>query len=299
MSFALPPSCLWVDHRHARDASGNKGVDCHSKTGNNRSAHSLVRVAQPCPTLCASMDYTGQSTVAGSLSLLQGIFPSQGSNPGLPHCRWILYQLGHQGSKGPPNGGSRAVGQLICTDRKWCILVQEVEVHSVLRAPLLWRGTYMWRVYCEARVFRSIHGNLHLTSRVSGPGGWILSSRLARPQTLVPMTLRVWKHLFWRRQWQPTPVLLPGKSHGRRSLVGCSPWSRKESDMTERLHFHFSLSRIGGGNGNPLQCSCLENPRDGEPGGLPSMGSHRVGHDWSDLAAAAVASISFKSCMMS
>ena len=67
----------------------------------------------------------------------------------------------------------------------------------------------------------------------------------------------------WRRQWHPTPVLLPGKSHGRRSLVGCSPWGRWESDTTERLHFHFSLSCIGEGNGNPLQCSCLENPRDG------------------------------------
>ena len=109
--------------------------------------------------------------------------------------------------------------------------------------------------------------------------------------------------------------------------MGCSPWGRLESDTTERLHFHFSLSCIGEGNGNPLQCSCLENPRDGgawwaavygvarsqtrlsdftfsfhfhalekemathssilawripgsgEPGGLPSMGSHRVGHD--------------------
>ena len=66
-----------------------------------------------------------------------------------------------------------------------------------------------------------------------------------------------------RRQWLPTPVLLPGKSHGWRSLVGCSPWGREESDMTERLHFHFSLSCIGEGNGNPLQCSCLENPMDG------------------------------------
>ena len=66
-----------------------------------------------------------------------------------------------------------------------------------------------------------------------------------------------------RRQWHPSPVLLPGKSHGWRSLVGCSPWGREESDMTERLHFHFSLSCIGEGNGNPLQCSCLENPRDG------------------------------------
>ena len=60
----------------------------------------------------------------------------------------------------------------------------------------------------------------------------------------------------------PTPVLLPGKSHGQRSLVGCSPWGRSESDRTERLHFHFSPSCIGEVNGNPLQCSCLENPRD-------------------------------------
>ena len=53
------------------------------------------------------------------------------------------------------------------------------------------------------------------------------------------------------------------ESHGRRSLVSCSPWDYEESDTTERLHFHFSLSCIGEGNGNPLQCSCLENPRDG------------------------------------
>ena len=66
-----------------------------------------------------------------------------------------------------------------------------------------------------------------------------------------------------RRQWHPTPVLLPGKSHERRCLVGYSPWGRKESDLTERLYFHFSLSCTGEGNGNPLQCSCLENPRDG------------------------------------
>ena len=67
-------------------------------------------------------------------------------------------------------------------------------------------------------------------------------------------------------QWHPTPVLLPAKSHGRRSLVGCSPWGHKESDTTEQLHFCFSLSRIGEGNGIPLQYSCLENPRDGGAG---------------------------------
>ena len=66
-----------------------------------------------------------------------------------------------------------------------------------------------------------------------------------------------------RRQWHPTPLLLPGKSHGRRSLVGYSPWGREQSDTTERLPFHFSLSCTGEGNGNPLQCSCQENPRDG------------------------------------
>ena len=65
-----------------------------------------------------------------------------------------------------------------------------------------------------------------------------------------------------RRQWHPTPVLLPGKSHGWRSLVGCSLWGRQESDTTEWLHFHFSPSCIEG-NGNPIQGSCLENPRDG------------------------------------
>ena len=62
----------------------------------------------------------------------------------------------------------------------------------------------------------------------------------------------------WRRTWQPTPVLLPGKSHGQRGLVGYSPWGCEELDTTGRLHFHFSLPCIGAGNGNSLQCSCLE-----------------------------------------
>ena len=137
----------------------------------------------------------------------------------------------------------------------------------------------------------------------------------------------------WRRKWQPTPVFLPGESHGRRSLVGYSPRDRNESDTTERLHFHFTVfftspyHQPREGIGTRLQYSCLENPMDGEawwaavhgvaesrirlsnftftfhfhalekemathssvfawripgtgePGGLPSMGSHRVGHD--------------------
>ena len=86
----------------------------------------------------------------------------------------------------------------------------------------------------------------------------------------------------WRRQWQPTPVLLPGKSHGQRSLVGCSPWGREESDTTERLHFH-ALEKEMATHSSVLAWRI---PGTGEPGGLPSTGSHRVGHDWRDLAAA-------------
>ena len=83
-----------------------------------------------------------------------------------------------------------------------------------------------------------------------------------------------------RRQWHPTPVLFPGKSHGRRSLVGCSPWGHEESGMTERLHFHFSLSCMGEGNGSPLQCSCPENPRDG---GALWAAVYAVAQSWTRL----------------
>ena len=72
--------------------------------------------------------------------------------------------------------------------------------------------------------------------------------------------------LAWKVPWTEEPG-------------GLQSMGSLESDTTEQLHFHFSLSCIGEGNGNPLQYSCLENPRDGKPGGLPSMGSHRVGHD--------------------
>ena len=146
-------------------------------------------------------------------------------------------------------------------------------------------------------------------------------------QTFWPTQYLCFSIVLQRRQWHPTPVLLPGESQGWGSLVGCHLWGHTELDTTERLHFHFLLSCIGEGHGNPLRCSCLENPRDGgawwaavygvtqsrtrlsnftftshfhalekemathssvlawripgtgEPGGLPSMGSHRVGHD--------------------
>ena len=68
--------------------------------------------------------------------------------------------------------------------------------------------------------------------------------------------------VIWRRQWHPTPVLLPGKSHGQRSLVGCSQWGRWVGHDWATSLWLFTLC-IGEGNGNPLQYSCLENPRDG------------------------------------
>ena len=90
-----------------------------------------------------------------------------------------------------------------------------------------------------------------------------------------------------RRQWHPTPVLLPGKSHGQRSLVGCSPvhrvaksWARL-SDLTFTFHFH-ALEKEMATHSSVLAWRI---PGTGQPGGLPSMGSHRVRHDWSELAA--------------
>ena len=89
---------------------------------------------------------------------------------------------------------------------------------------------------------------------------------------------------LWRRQWHPTPVLLPGKSHGRRSLVGCNPWVAKSrtrlNNFTLTFHFH-ALEKEMATHSSVLAWRI---PGTGEPGGLPSMGPHRVGHDWSDLA---------------
>ena len=73
-----------------------------------------------------------------------------------------------------------------------------------------------------------------------------------------------------RRQWHPTPVLLPGKSHGWRSLVGCSPWGREESDMTEQLHFHFpALEKEMATHSSVLAWRV---PGMGEPGGCRLWG---------------------------
>ena len=116
------------------------------------------------------------------------------------------------------------------------------------------------------------------------PGGLqSMGSQRVRHDWLTSLSLFPFMH--WRRKWQPTPVLLSGKSHGQRSLVGCSSWGREESDTTERLHFHYSLHALGKEMATHSSVLAWRIPGKGEPGRLLSMGLHRVGHDWSDLAA--------------
>ena len=97
--------------------------------------------------------------------------------------------------------------------------------------------------------------------------------------------------IHWRRKWQPTSIFLPGESQWWGSLVGCHLWGHTESDTTERLHFHFPLSTFmhWRRKWQPTPVLLPGESQGREPGGLPSMGSRRVGHDWSDLAAAAAA----------
>ena len=111
--------------------------------------------------------------------------------------------------------------------------------------------------------------------------------RMVCPKEGLLLQLRSWnKEGVWRkqrRQWHPTPVLLPGKSHGQSTLVGCNPWGslRVRHNFTFTFHFH-ALEKEMATHSNVLAWRI---PGMGEPGGLPSMGSHRVGHAWSDVAA--------------
>ena len=144
----------------------------------------------------------------GSLFLLQGIFPTQELNQGLLHSRQILYQLSHQGSLLVP-----------CS-------IQQVLVIQ-----------FIYSIVLKLLVYPFSHfGSLKLIS---------LSSLVAQTVKRLPVQCRrpgfdhwVGK-IPWRMKWHPTLVLLPGESHGWRSLVSYSPQGRKESDTTERLHFTY------------------------------------------------------------
>ena len=116
----------------------------------------------------------------------------------------------------------------------------------------------LWHVGSQLSDWGSNPCPLHWKCKVltTGPTGKSLYTII---KSYFPFTVvtKYWLYtlcciIHQRRQWHPTPVLLPGKSHGWRSLVGCSPWGQEESDMTEQLPFHFSPSCIGEGNGSPL-----------------------------------------------
>ena len=92
-----------------------------------------------------------------------------------------------------------------------------------------------------------------------------------------------------RRQWHSTPVLLPGKSHGQRSLVGCGPWGHSSQTRLSDFTFTFYFYALEKEMATHSSVLAWRIPGTGEPGGLLSMGSYRVGHNWSDLAAAAAA----------
>ena len=137
-----------------------------------------------------------------------GDLPNQASNPGHPHCRWVLYQLSHQGSP-------RTLEWVAYPFSKGIFLIQDSEPGS----PILQMDS--------------------LPTELLG----IWASLL--PQTVKDPPCRCRRHRLdprvgkipWRRKWQPTPVFLPEESHGQRSLAGYSPWGHKESDTTGRLTF--------------------------------------------------------------
>ena len=103
----------------------------------------------------------------------------------------------------------------------------------------------------------------------------------------------------WRRQWNPTPVLLPGKPHGQRSLVGCSPWVARSQTWLNDFTFPFPFHALEKEMATHSSVLAWRIPGTGEPSGLPSMGLHRVRHDWSDLAAAAAAAAAAEGCWWS
>ena len=130
----------------------------------------------------------------------------------------------------------------------------------------------LWKILKEMGIpdhltclLRNLYAGQEATVRTGhGTTDWFpIGKGVCQGCILSPCLFNFYAEYIRRRQWHPTSVLLPGKSHGRRSLVGCSPRGLEESDTTDRLHFHALESCIGEGNGNPLQYSCLENPRDG------------------------------------
>ena len=209
---------------------------------------------------------TPKNTRVDKLYPLSRIIPTQELNHSLLHCRWILYQLSYPGSPflvqrdRIPLEDKETVMSVLnleqCSwdDSRYYLVSIVIIYHVIFKMPLFLIVLLNFYLQRCNRIFLYIALVMITSNNIlrAMPKNAQTTAQLHSSHTLVQ-----------RRHWHPIPVPLPGKSHGWRSLVGCSPWGRQESDTTERLHFHFSLSCIGEGNGNTLQCSCLENPRDG------------------------------------
>ena len=158
-------------------------------------------------TIYSPWNSPGQNTGVGNLSLLQGIFQTQGSNPGLPHCRQILYQLSHKGSP-------RILKWVAYPFSSGSSQPRNQTGVSCIAAKFFYQMSYQGSPQI---VVPSL--NLQLS--------WWLSGKESTGQCRRHrFNLWVWK-IPWRRKWQATPLFLPGKSYGQKSLAGFSPRGRK------------------------------------------------------------------------
>ena len=126
--------------------------------------------------------------------------------------------------------------------KKWCLLwsKHKTGLLSIIKVSCSLKSGFL---FCHA--IHCIH-RCHLVLLVPSAGiPWWLRPSSVCLQCGRPGFDSWVRKIPWRRKWQSTPALLPGKSHGRRSLIGYNPWGRKESDMTERLHFTLQELRFG------------------------------------------------------
>ena len=187
----------------------------------------------------------------GCLSLLQGIFPTQGSNPDLPHCRQILYCLSYQGSPPPSNHltfisdcGEWEASRCNCQHLScFSHICSHVEIQNLLPDSLPQFSESPGASQpegedgcqpCSRFPAKKKTGKLDMRAPAVGLPWWI-SGNESTCQCRRPRFDPWVRKIPWRRKWQPTPVFLPGESHGQRILAGYSPWGQKESDTTEQL----------------------------------------------------------------
>ena len=167
-------------------------------------------------------DFPGKSTGVGCHFLLQRIFPTQGSNPGLPHCRQMPYCLSHQGNL-------QFIPSVLIMGKsvRWVV--------SIGNRPQ--PEDSCWPVW-DMSQFLVVFGFCYEVMQ-GFPGGTSSKEPACQDRRHKRLGFSSWiGKIPWRKKWQPTPIFLPGESHGQRSLVGCRPYGCKELDTTEPLNTH-------------------------------------------------------------